>query len=131
MDTTDVISYINSNNLVGIRGGSKPREFLYIWMVVVANRIFVRSWGLSERSWYTAFLEEGTGAIKCGETEVAVRGIIPADIAVLGPKINEAYLQKYTSEHNRPYANGIVQPAHMAKTLELVPLAAGNIKAKQ
>lgn len=125
MNTPDIISYINSNNLVGIRGGSKPRDFLNIWMVVVAGRIFARSWSMSERSWYTAFLAEETGAIKCGETEVAVRGIIPADIETLGPMINQAYLQKYTSEHNRPYARGIVQPEHMAKTLELIPAAAG------
>ncbi|EMR02268.1 DUF2255 family protein [Cesiribacter andamanensis] len=119
-----ILAHINTHTLCGIRAGTEPRAFLNIWMVVVENRVFARSWGLSERSWYGAFLQQGVGAIQCGEKEVPVLGRIPADLEPLGEKINQAYLQKYTSEHNRPYAQGITQPDHMARTLELLPLPA-------
>lgn len=122
MEQDDILAYIRENNLIGIRGGSTPRGFLNIWMVVVDGRIFARSWGLQTRSWYTAFLAEGVGAIQCGEQQIAVLGKIPQDLDALGEKINLAYLQKYTSEHNRPYAQGICTPEHMATTLEIVPI---------
>ena len=122
MSLEEVLTFIGQNSHTGIRGGSKSRGFLDIWMVVVGGRIFARSWGLSERSWYTAFLEEGVGAIQCGGQEIAVKGKVPADLAYLGASINSAYLEKFTSEHSRPYAEGITQSRHMERTLELIPL---------
>ena len=89
-------------------------------MVSLDGRIFARSWGLSERSWYSTFLREPIGAIRCGEQVFAVQARIPDDVEAQTPRISQAYRDKYTSEHNRPYAEGIVRPEHVERTMELV-----------
>ncbi|RTZ46692.1 hypothetical protein EJ377_22175 [Chryseobacterium arthrosphaerae] len=57
MNKDSAHAYIQSHNLIGIKAGAERPDFLEIWMVIVRNRIFARSWGLAERSWYTAFLK--------------------------------------------------------------------------
>jgi hypothetical protein len=39
-----------------VRAGEGRTKFTGIWMVVVNERIFARSYSLSERSWYTTLL---------------------------------------------------------------------------
>ena len=120
MSRQQALNWIDNNTLTGIRAGTDRERFLDIWMVSVDGRIFARSWGLSERSWYTAFHQDPIGAIRCGEQVFAVRAHIPEDLEALTPRINQAYLDKYTSEHNRPYAEGIVRKEHAAHTMELL-----------
>jgi hypothetical protein len=128
--TTAVLSpqdYIRQHNLVGIRAGQNRSAFLDIWMVIVDDRIFARSWGLAERSWFNAFTADPLGAIRCGDQVVPVRALIPADLPQLNARISQAYLDKYDSGANSPYAQGIVRPEHVARTMELVPLPAGSL----
>jgi hypothetical protein len=115
------LQYIRTNSLAGVRGGVRPRDFLDIWMVIVDDRIFARSWNLSERSWFTAFLQEGAGAIRCGDRVVEVQGRQIAGDDPLQARISAAYLEKYTSEHSRPYAEGIIRPPHLEATMEFIP----------
>jgi hypothetical protein len=99
-----------------------PRPFLKIWIVEVEGRLFARSWDLSERSWFTAFLEEGVGVIKCGDEEIEVSGRKVENAPLLQEKISAAYLAKYTTEENKPYAIGISRPQHLEATMEFLPL---------
>lgn len=78
-------------------------------MVVVENRIFARSWGFAESSWYNAFLNDPDGKIKCGDQEFKITA-----------KINAAYLDKYNSGDNSKYAVGITQKKHSDKTMEFI-----------
>ncbi|WP_044512866.1 DUF2255 family protein [Hymenobacter sp. DG25B] len=126
MSATDTLDYIRQHNLIGIRAGQDRATFLSIWMVVVNNRIFTRSWGLAEKSWFNTFLENPTGAIRCGEEVVPVRAVVPPDLAHLNERISQAYLAKYDAGANSPYAQGITQPQHVARTLELVVLPAAS-----
>lgn len=116
------LNYIQNNTIIGIKAGHQRPEFLEIWMVVVQNRIFARSWGLAERSWYHTFLKDSAGEIQCGETIYPIKAIIPEDISDLTEEINEAYLTKYNSDHNIPYSLGIIQEKHVAKTMEFIIL---------
>ncbi|MGX5684477.1 DUF2255 family protein [Chryseobacterium cucumeris] len=116
------LNYIRNNTIIGIKAGHQRPEFMEIWMVVVQNRIFARSWGLAERSWYNAFLKNSTGEIQCGETIYPIKAIIPEDINKLTHEINQAYLTKYNSDHNIPYSQGIIQEKHIAKTMEFIIL---------
>ena len=68
----DFVEYISNHTLIKIRGGSKPRSFLNIWIVNAGDRLFARSWDKSERSWYTAFITEGVGQIQYGEQIIDV-----------------------------------------------------------
>lgn len=114
------VDYINSHNLTGIKAGQKPHAFLEIWMVVVEDRIFARSWELAERSWYNTFLKESEGKLKCGDQEFNISANIPDDLKKITSKINTAYLDKYNSGENSKYATGITKPAHFDKTMEFV-----------
>ncbi|RLJ32464.1 uncharacterized protein DUF2255 [Chryseobacterium sp. 7] len=122
MNKDAALDYIQNNTIIGIKAGYQRPEFLEIWMVVVQNRIFARSWGLAERSWYNTFLEESEGEIQCGETIYSIKAIIPEDISNLTEEINQAYPAKYNSGHNIPYSQGIIQEKHIAKTMEFIIL---------
>ena len=116
------IQYINSHNLIGIKAGKERETFLEIWMVTVENRIFARSWGFAEKSWYNTFLKDNLGEIKCGETIYKIEARIPEDLSELEQEINQAYLDKYDSGENSFYAKGIIEEKHVAKTMEFVIL---------
>lgn len=120
MKRQEALEYIMTHNHTGIKAGSDRISFLDIWMVVVDGRIFARSWGFAEKSWYNSFLEDPNGAIKCGDAVFSIKAFVPEDKNLISGKINNAYLVKYNSEQNIPYVNGIIDEKHMAKTMEFI-----------
>ena len=122
MNIESIINCISLNNHFGIKAATQRETFLEIWMVTVDNRIFARSWGFSEKSWYNTFLKERKGQIKCGEMVLNVEAKIPEDLLFITEQINNAYLQKYNSGKNSFFAQGIIQKEHAEKTLEFVIL---------
>jgi len=113
---------LSEDTLFEVKGGTKRDSFLEIWMVEVDNRVFARSWSKSERSWFTAFLEEGQGEIRYRGNVLKVEGIQVNPTDPVHSKINQAYLLKYTQEGNRYYAEGITQPQYVHYTLEFKPI---------
>ena len=113
----DFYAHLDSHTLVGIKGGSHRDRFLKIWMVYIGERVFARSWGKSERSWFTAFIEEGKGQIEYGEKIINVTGK-PCDDVKVNKEIDAAYKRKYTSKGNLPYVKGITQPEYIHFTME-------------
>lgn len=121
MNEENILKLINSHTLIGIKAGTERDSFLEIWMVVVDDRIFARSWGFAERSWFNTFLKNSFGEIKCCDEIFKIKAEIPANEHSLMEKINAAYLAKYTStEHNKKYAEGIIKEAHIEKTMEFI-----------
>ncbi|MFP3831260.1 DUF2255 family protein [Chryseobacterium sp. SIMBA_028] len=120
MNKDEVLNYIRTHTLIGIKAGSERPGFLEIWMVLAQDRIFARSWGLAERSWYTAFLKDPNGQIQCGNTIFNIKAVIPSDNEELTDKINQAYLTKYNIGRNRKYAIGIIQEKHIERTMEFI-----------
>lgn len=113
----DFIIYLQQHTLVGVKGGLFRENFLSIWMVEVAGRVFARSWTKSNRSWFTAFQEQGTGQLKYGERVIQVTGKANNN-PDLNLQIDEAYRKKYTQEHNLVYVKGITQPEYHQYTME-------------
>lgn len=116
-NSTFALNFINSNRLTGIKAGAERETFLDIWMVVVEDRIFARSWGFAEKSWYNTFLKEPFGQIKCGDVVLPIKASPVTDVD-LNDKINRAYLEKYDHGEGSFYAQGIIQPQHVDKTME-------------
>ena len=116
MNKAKVLQLVNSHQYHGLRAGDKHR-FIDISIVESEGRLFVRQYSFSKRSWYHAFQEDPNGAIKCGDTVIKVKGVIPHDLDAINPKVNQAYLDKYGSA-----ASMMLGPRYMASTLELIPL---------
>ena len=114
---------INETQNTSVRTGKDREKFTGIWMVVVKDRIFGRSYYGAERSWYTALLSGDTGDIRCGKEIIPIKGSKPADMTSITEAINKAYEKKYLVKHyNKKWVNGLAEPERVARTMEFIPL---------
>ena len=114
---------ITETQITSVRAGKDREKFTGIWMVAVKDRIFGRSYKLSERSWYTALLGGDNGDIKCGKEILPVKGLKPADINTITKAINKAYEKKYlVKAYNKKWVDGLREPERVARTMEFVPV---------
>lgn len=125
MFADDLVAAVNRSSLVRVRAGDARPESLEIWVVSVGSRLFARSWGLSERSWYTTFLAGAQGSLECSGQRVRVVGRRPPDLELVTPLIDAEYLRKYDRGENSSYAHGILQLDHVQRTLEFLPVGVG------
>lgn len=113
---------ISETQITSVRAGENREKFTGIWMVVVKDRIFGRSYYGAERSWYTALLNGDNGDIKCGKEIIAVKGMKPADINTITKAINKAYEKKYlVKAYNQKWVDGLCESERVARTMEFVP----------
>ena len=118
--TGKMLSAIRDGKILGIRAGTGPHRFIGIWAVVVEGRVFVRSWGLSPRSWYRTFLEDPRGAVSIGSRKIAVRAVRTRSDR-LKDAVDKAYLEKYKTPGSLQYAKDLGRAKSRATTTELVP----------
>lgn len=112
---------INETQMTGVRAGKDRTKFTDIWMVEVNGRIFARSYSLSERSWYTTFLNGNDGDIKCGKEIIPVKGVKPPDINAITEAINKAYEEKYlVKSYNKKWVDGLCEPKRIERTMEFI-----------
>jgi hypothetical protein len=104
----DVVAAIRDGKILGIRAGTKPHRVIGIWAVVVENRVFVRSWGLKERGWYRAFLEEPIGVIQVEGQELPVRAVFTRSER-LKKLVDRAYAEKFTTPWSRHFVRGFAR----------------------
>jgi len=114
---------ITETQITSVRAGEGREKFTGIWMVVVKDRIFGRSYYGSERSWYIALLNRDLGDIKCGKEIIAVKGKKPTDIKTITKAINKAYEKKYLIKtYNKKWVDGLCEPERVARTMEFIPV---------
>ena len=114
---------ITETQITSVRVGEGRDKFTGIWMVVVKDRIFGRSYYGAERSWYTTLLKGETGDIKCGNEIIPIKGLKPADINTINKAINKAYEKKYLIKaFNKKWTDGLAEPERVARTMEFIPL---------
>ena len=111
--------HIKNNTLIDIKGGIERETFLSIWIVEVNDRLFVRSWNKSPRSWFTDFIKTGVGQVKYGKNIINVKGKKLPKNDKTNLLIDAAYLNKYNQEWNLKYTEGISQPEYADYTMEL------------
>lgn len=117
----ETLASLRDGKILGIRAGTSPHRFIGVWVVVVEDRVFVRSWSMKPRSWYRAFREEPHGAISVDGREIAVRARFPKSERLL-EAISRAYLQKYHTPGSVKYARDLGGAKSRATTTEFVPL---------
>src|SRR5215471_17228735 len=57
--------------IIGVRAGAEHR-YTGVWVVVVAGRVFVRSWNDRPTGWSRAFLAQPLGSIRLAGREIAI-----------------------------------------------------------
>ena len=113
------LAAIAATKYLSLRAGASHR-FIAVWVVVVGDRVLVRSWNDKPAGWYRAFRKEKRGAIRVAEREVVVRAL-PVRSARLNDGADRAYAEKYTTKANQPYVRGLATARRKATSLELLP----------
>jgi hypothetical protein len=73
--SADILAAFRKSKGLRIRAGSGAHRFIGIWVVVVKDRVFVRSWSVKARGWYRTFLEQARGTVQIADYELAVRAV--------------------------------------------------------
>ncbi len=105
--------------ILGVRAGEDHR-YTAVWVVVVENRVFVRSWNDKPTGWYRAFRAEPSGSVQLDKRDIAVRAVATRS-ARLQAAVSAAYGEKYNTKGSQKWVIGFAEPEREACTLELVP----------
>ena len=116
----EVLAILRRAKGLDIRAGKSRHRFVGIWVVMVEDRVFVRSWSVEPSGWYRTFLKEPRGAIKVAGQEITVRAVRIRDKR-LRDAIDRAYLEKYNTPGALKYARDLGQTKSRATTTELRP----------
>jgi hypothetical protein len=117
--TGALLQALKDAKILGVRSGSEHR-YTGVWVVVVEDRVFVRSWNDKPTGWQRALRAEPRGSIQVAGREVAVRAI-PTRSSRLRAAVTEAYAEKYNTKASQKWVTGFAEPERLAATLELVP----------
>jgi hypothetical protein len=121
----EVVEALRKAKIVGLRAGRGEHRFIGLWVVVVEGRVFVRSWGLAERSWYTAFVREPVGVLQVGERQLPVRAVRTRSER-LKRAVSRAYLEKYHTPGSVQFARDMGRKGSRERTVELAPGKTGD-----
>ena len=115
----DVREALGHSKILGVRAGTEHR-FTGVWPVVVAGRLFVRSWNDKPTGWFRAFRKQPLGTIQIAGLEIPVRARLTRS-ARLRQAVTVAYGEKYNTKASRKWVDGFAEPARELTTVELVP----------
>ena len=116
----DILAVLQKEKLLGIRAGtSTTHRVIWIWVVVVEKRLFVRSYSMKPRSWWRTFLEDPYGSIIVGEKEIPIRAIQTRS-EWLKDLVSAAYKEKYNKPGDIQYVKEMSKRKSRDTTTELV-----------
>jgi hypothetical protein len=113
-----ILAGFEATKYLPIRAGD--HRFIHIWVVVVQDRVVVRSWNDKPSGWYRAFLSQPLGHVRMNDRELPVRAV-PVRSTRLNDATDDAFAAKYTTKANAKYVKGFRVPKRKATTLELIP----------
>jgi len=113
----ELLKVLKTSKGIRVRAGKGSHRFIGIWFVVVADRVFVRSWSVKPDGWYATLLKDPCGAIQVGKVETAVRAVHTKS-EHLKEAVDRAYLEKYISRGEVKYANDLTTEKSRATTVE-------------
>ena len=113
------VEALGKAKILGVRAGDEHR-YTGVWVVVVDDRVFARSWNDKPAGWFRAFKEHSHGAIQVGDREIRVRGK-PVRSARIRDAVTTAFAEKYNTKGSRKWVEGFAEPERVLRTLEFVP----------
>ena len=117
----NLLALFRKSKILGIRAGTQPHRFIGLWVVVVEDRVFVRSWGVLPNGWYQAFRQEPRGTVQIGDQEIPIRAV-PTRSERLQEAVDRTYQEKYNTPGALQYVRDLRRAKSKATTTELVPL---------
>jgi hypothetical protein len=114
-----VVEAIRSAKILGVRAGAEHR-YTGVWVVVVDDRVFVRSWNDKPTGWFRAFRKQSNGSIQIAKDEIPVRGKLVRSARVRDA-VTAAFAKKYNTKGSMKWVEGFAEPSRVGTTLEFVP----------
>jgi hypothetical protein len=114
-----LVETIRNAKILGVRAGAEHR-YTGVWVVVVEDRVFVRSWSDKPTGWFRAFSKQPGGMIQVGALEIPVRARVPRSARIRNA-VTVALGAKYNTKGSRKWVEGFAEPARALTTLEFVP----------
>ena len=109
---------LRNAKILGVRAGTEHR-YTGVWVIVVRDRVFARSWSDKPTGWFRAFRKEPLGTIQVGDREIRVRGKLVRSARVLDA-ITAAFGEKYNTKGSQKWVEGFAEPTRVATTIEFV-----------
>jgi len=115
----NVVEAFRRAKIMGVRAGAEHR-YTGVWVVVVEDRVFARSWNDKPTGWFQAFRKQLSGMVQVGDLELPVRGKVVSS-ARLRDAVTEAYAEKYPTKGSRKWVEGFAEPERVINTIEFIP----------
>ena len=117
------VAAIDRALILGVRAGTgTDHRFVGIWAVVVAGRVFARSWTLEPDGWNRTLIAEPHGTIQVGDRRIRIRAVRVRSER-LRDAIDRAYAEKYPTPASRTYVRGFRTARRRDSTVEFTPRA--------
>ena len=116
---SEVVDAFRKAKIMGVRAGTE-HKYTGVWVVVVEDRVFARSWSDKPTGWFQAFRKQRSGMVQVGDLEVSVRGKSVRS-ARIRDAVTAAFGEKYPTKGSRKWVEGFAEPARVANTIEFVP----------
>ncbi len=114
-----IVEAARNAKILGVRSGTQHR-YIGVWLVVVDDRIFVRSWNDKPNGWFRAFKKEPNGSIQIGKLEIPVR-VKPVRSAPTRAAVTAAIAEKYNTKGSQKWVEGFKEPERVLNTMEFLP----------
>jgi hypothetical protein len=114
-----IVEAARSAKILGVRAGTE-HKYTGVWVVVVEDRIFARSWSDKPTGWFRAFRKQPAGTIQIGEREIPVRGKLVRSARILDA-VTTAFGEKYNTKGSQKWVEGFAEPERLATTIEFLP----------
>jgi len=115
----DIVEALRKAKILGVRAGAEHR-YTGVWVVVVDDRVFARSWSDKPTGWFRAFKKEPAGTLQVGAREIAVQGKVVRGARVLDA-VTAAFAEKYNTKGSQKWVEGFAEPERVVNTIEFVP----------
>ena len=116
---SEIVEAFRKAKIMGVRAGTE-HKYTGVWVVVVDDRVFARSWSDKPSGWFQAFRKLRSGMVQIGDLEVSVRGKAVRS-ARIRDAVTAAFGEKYPTKGSRKWVEGFAEPARVANTIEFVP----------
>jgi hypothetical protein len=117
-----VLAELHTGKILRITSGDGSHRYIGIWVVVVQDRAFVRSWSLDAHGWQATLVAEHRGSILIKNRPIAVRARLVRSER-LRSEVDRAYLEKYSTPGSLKYARDLGRAKSRSTTTELLPAA--------